>query len=233
MPGRLRAMATASGSTVSRTLDIMEARRIRRRLRKSPGVAPPEAKTQTLYTPMRVAAIGLFVGAVGFLAYGFAQQLRGDTDAVTVHETAVPPAASRASVSPVTLADEARRMAMSAPASTEAVPEPVARVVTRPAESKPRKVASANVRPVVKVEASSTTPIVVVPPAIVAAAPAPVPTTAPAIDRWQSLSAALGRCDGNLFTRIGCEHVARAQFCEGYWGQVAQCPAGVANDHGQ
>ena len=48
-----------------------------------------------------------------------------------------------------------------------------------------------------------------------------------------SLSADLARCTGNLFARVGCEHVARAQYCDGYWGQVAQCPGGVANDHGQ
>jgi hypothetical protein len=56
----------------------------------------------------------------------------------------------------------------------------------------------------------------------------------PAPDRWQLLSGRLSGCaGGNLFARVACEHAARAQYCEGYWGQVAQCPAGIANEHGQ
>jgi hypothetical protein len=56
----------------------------------------------------------------------------------------------------------------------------------------------------------------------------------PAPDREQVLSGRLSGCArGNFFARVACEHAARAQYCEGYWGQVAQCPAGIANEHGQ
>jgi hypothetical protein len=45
---------------------------------------------------------------------------------------------------------------------------------------------------------------------------------------------ALARCDTEgLFARIGCEHRVRATYCEGHWGEVAQCPGAVNNDHGQ
>ena len=57
---------------------------------------------------------------------------------------------------------------------------------------------------------------------------------APILDRWQLLTAGLGRCAGHdLFARGTCEQLARAQYCEGYWGQVAMCPGGIGNDHGQ
>jgi hypothetical protein len=57
---------------------------------------------------------------------------------------------------------------------------------------------------------------------------------APILDRWQLLTAGLGRCSGrDLFARGTCEQLARVQYCEGYWGQVAMCPGGIGNDHGQ
>ena len=104
--------------------------------------------------------------------------------------------------------------------------------VMPPVEVKPRKIPTSAARPIKKVDAPTLPSVVVVPPvAIAAAAPTPAPVVAP--DRWQLLSAALGRCNGNFFERIGCEHVARAKYCEGYWGQVSECPGGVSNDHGQ
>jgi len=79
----------------------------------------------------------------------------------------------------------------------------------------------------------------------VAAAPAalsPVPTLevaspvreAPAPDRWQVMADQIARCgrDGFLAGVI-CEQRVRLKYCEGYWGQAAQCPSGIANDHGQ
>jgi hypothetical protein len=44
----------------------------------------------------------------------------------------------------------------------------------------------------------------------------------------------VARCgrDGFLAGVI-CEQRVRLKYCEGYWGQVAQCPSGIANDHGQ
>lgn len=73
-------------------------------------------------------------------------------------------------------------------------------------------------------------------PAPPALATAPERATAPrAADPWQRMAEALARCGSqDLFGRLGCEHRVRATFCDGNWGQVAQCPGGVANnDHGQ
>jgi hypothetical protein len=186
---------------------------------------------------LQTAAIALFALAMGFLAYGFMQQLRGGPEGSVLHRlpepmTGLPPSA----VSPAALAAEARRDAALAPLpsepSTEQAPAPEA---PRIEPIKPRRNVPSG-RPAPKVEGVAVASAEVV-PTVVAAAPktAPedvAPTVAP--DRWQSLSAALGRCvTGNLFSRVACEHSARAQFCDGHWGQVAQCPGGVVNDHGQ
>ena len=37
----------------------------------------------------------------------------------------------------------------------------------------------------------------------------------------------------DFFKRFSCEQRARLYYCEGYWGQVAQCPSAPTRDHGQ
>ena len=234
MPGRVGALAASGASTVSRALDLVAERRAaRRRSQRSAQGARAEAKVSG-YSPLRVAAIALFVLAIGFLAYGFGQQLGADPQASVAREARSPvPPAAHASVSPSSLAAEARNNVLTPNPSVEIEhePEPVPQVAVVP--PKPPKTAKSATRVPAKVEAPAITPVIVVPPVVVAAAPTPAPTPAAAPDRWQMLSAALGRCNGNLFSKIACEHSVRAQYCDGYWGQAAQCPAGVANDHGQ
>ena len=72
-------------------------------------------------------------------------------------------------------------------------------------------------------------PLIILAPA---AAPAPA-VRAASPDRAQILAAALAKCSGDFFSRVGCEQRTRAQHCDGQWGQVPQCPAGIANEHGQ
>ena len=232
LPARAAAFGIPGASTVSRTLDLIETRRAKRRPRKSTGDEGEGKGAVRAYSPLRVAAIALFVMAIGVVAYGFTEQLQGEPASLAAHEQASVPA-PRASVSPVAMAAEARNTMLAAPVShsSEAIAE-AGMSVSPPVEIKPRKSPSSAARPIKKVDAPTMTPVVVVPPVVTAAAaPAAAPVVAP--DRWQLLSAALGRCNGNLFERIGCEHVARAKYCEGYWGQVSQCPGGVSNDHGQ
>jgi hypothetical protein len=235
LPRRLEALAATGMSTLSRPIDLIAERRAKRRARKAAQVPSIDIELTPRYPPLRAAAITLFVLAVGVLAYGFTQQLRGDPHTSVVPDS-VPAPVPHTSVSPVTLAAEARESALSAVASRESATEtpteqPGAQAVTPRIEAKPRKTAPASSRLPARIEAPTTTAVEVVPMVVAAAPPPPAPRVAP--DRWQSLSAALERCTGNLFARIGCEHVARAQYCDGYWGQVAQCPGGVVNDHGQ
>jgi hypothetical protein len=83
-----------------------------------------------------------------------------------------------------------------------------------------------------EVAAPLQTPAAVPPaPVKVAVAPAPPPVRA---DPWQGLDDALALCAGEtLFARLGCEHRARARFCEGRWGDPTHCPSAVNVDHGQ
>jgi hypothetical protein len=233
-------MAFPGARTVSRTLDLVGVRRARRHLGKPTGSATPTPHLSGKDSPLRATAIALFALAIGFLAYGFAHQLRSDPDGSA--SQALPPPAivvPQSTVSPATLAAEARRNTALAPfpaaeASTESASAAEAPPRVEPA--KPRKNSPAP-RSSAKPESIAVAPAEVV-PSIVAAAPKTaiqdVAAAAPAPDRWQSLSAALGRCSaGNIFSRFACEHSARVQFCEGHWGEVAQCAGGVVNDHGQ
>ncbi|MEO8676065.1 MAG: hypothetical protein ABI569_10825 [Casimicrobiaceae bacterium] len=71
------------------------------------------------------------------------------------------------------------------------------------------------------------------------AAPAPAPEAvppareAPPPDRWQVMADQIARCYGDgFFAGAVCEQRVRRQYCDGYWGQVAQCRSGVVDDHG-
>jgi hypothetical protein len=70
-----------------------------------------------------------------------------------------------------------------------------------------------------------------------AAAPVPeaIPPAreAPPPGRWQVMADQIARCYGDgFFAGAVCEQRVRRQYCDGYWGQVAQCRSGVVNDHG-
>jgi hypothetical protein len=47
----------------------------------------------------------------------------------------------------------------------------------------------------------------------------------PPPDRGQVLSAMLERCEGNVIEKAVCELRVRLQHCNGYWGELPQCPA--------
>lgn len=113
----------------------------------------------------------------------------------TVNETKVVPVAPKA-------APRAPKPAP-APSPTTALPEDA--VVSREASTPPRPVAA------------STPPV---------DAPVPAPAAAPLRpDRLQELDSALAGCAReNFFGRVVCEQRARLQYCNGYWGKVAQCP---------
>ena len=65
-----------------------------------------------------------------------------------------------------------------------------------------------------------------------AVAKGPAPAAAP--DRWQVMAEAMVQChQAPFFSRLACEQRTRNRYCEGYWGQVAQCPSAPAKDHGQ
>ena len=97
------------------------------------------------------------------------------------------------------------------------------------------KRASARQRPLPELHA----PVRAIPPVAptLAAAPvgAPVAETHKARrpDRWQAMHVSLARCGGDLIARIVCDQHVRRRFCEGHWGEAAECASDVANDRGQ
>jgi hypothetical protein len=63
---------------------------------------------------------------------------------------------------------------------------------------------------------------------------AKAPAAAPAPDRWQMMAEAMAQCSpAQFFSRLACEQRTRNRYCEGYWGQVPQCPNAPTKDHGQ
>jgi len=62
-------------------------------------------------------------------------------------------------------------------------------------------------------------------------ATAPAPLAAAAPDPWRAMDDAIAGCsrEGGL-AGVLCELRVRAASCDGHWGQVPQCPAGIAGD---
>jgi hypothetical protein len=44
---------------------------------------------------------------------------------------------------------------------------------------------------------------------------------------------AMAQCTGGLVERVICEQRTRLRYCDGYWGKLGACPAGIPNDYGQ
>ena len=189
---------------------------------------------------LHAAAVVAFVAAAGVLTFIMARELQRErVGAAAVATPAAPAVEARpvvARVSPSTMLGPARdesapplvSTAESGPIETPpAIPAPVERRIER--QLKPR-----SAKTTVQIDAASAGAAVEPPLIILAPAPAPAPAVRAAPpDRTQVLAAALANCGGDFFARVGCEQRTRAQYCDGQWGQVPQCPAGIANDHGQ
>jgi hypothetical protein len=189
---------------------------------------------------LHAAAVVAFVAAAGVLTFYMARELQRERPTPASIQ-ASPTADAKAvtpRVSPSTMLgtarDESHAAAEAAPPSepetADILPPPAQAPVNVERPSRPRSVAKAAV---VLDPFPAAEPVA--PPVIIAAPhppPAPAVRAAPA-DRAQILTASLARCTGDFFSRAGCEQRARLQYCEGQWGQIPQCPAGIANEHGQ
>jgi len=94
-----------------------------------------------------------------------------------------------------------------------------------------------NVRPRPEKAPITLPPPEATPPPVIAVAPPPPPPVVrevPRPDRWQLMTDAIARCPRtDIGSRFFCEQRLRAQYCEGYWGQVPQCASIPSNEHGQ
>lgn len=176
------------------------------------GSRPP--RRERIRLPASVVALGVVAIAIGY----FVSHLRGETDGPDLAAAASVPAPY------VPLPTSA--------APPEAVPEPFALPARAalPSPPPPPKHVLA-VRPKAPSPPPQPEPE---PPPVTAVAEAPPPPIAPKIqppapDRWQMLASAIAQCGDGLGGLL-CAERARWQYCDGYWGKVAQCPGAIGAD---
>ena len=143
-----------------------------------------------------------------------------------------------------TMSDELEQGEASAPVQVRLAPPPSTVATTPPEPSRdtqasitppvrPPKVATRPPPKQAMVVPSTETPAVALPPPS-PPPPPPVVREAARPDRWQLMNEAIARCPrDDISSRVSCEQRLRAQYCEGHWGQVAQCASIPYSDHGQ
>jgi hypothetical protein len=206
----------------------------------SPSPAPSR-------TPLIIGAVALVVvAAAGYLGY---RALYGGSKPEPV-AVAEPPKPAEAPTPPAAVepAKDANTLGVAATDATQSTAQAPSKSATATganaapeilpdtpaAPPKPRR----QPKPVPTAEPVTTEPTASAPappakaPAKAVAAvatPAPVQT-----DRWQMYADAMGRCAReDFFKRLGCELRTRNQYCQGYWGQVPQCPEATPRERGQ
>jgi hypothetical protein len=185
--------------------------------------------------PIIVGAICIVVAVVGFLGHWFGASKSDTFAAVPIERPATrdSPAASlvaRASTPGETAAP-------SAAAAKVPVVINAAVVVPPAAATKADAAARPSARPRPEKAPISLPPPEPLPPPVVAIVrppPPPIVREVPRPDRWQLMNEAIARCPrDDISSRVSCEQRLRAQYCEGHWGQVAQCASIPYTDHGQ
>jgi DnaK suppressor protein len=187
-----------------------------------------------------VVLIVIAIGFVGYRALYGGSRPETATGAVEPQKSAEPPTVAQPAVEQPAAEPtaETTQAAVAATPEPETVPasEEQLKAATAPAAALPGTPASqgkaarpAHSRPVPKAETATLQP----PPAPAAAlkaspkAPqvAAVPPAPAEPDRWQMYADAMGRCAReDFFKRFACEQRTRWHYCQGYWGQVPQCP---------
>ncbi len=234
LPRRRDALAYQHAHTVTGTPPRTSAAPREKKARIAKRVPAPARSLP--YSGWQLAGLAMTVLVLAILGGRAARQSHDSLADIRDPRPSVAPVVETR-VSPTALAAEARDSATLSvlPAPVEASPQadPVPPEIARKERAKPvrARVAVARPTPVADTVTAFGPPIEDAASAVPVAKPDVA--SAPA-DRWQLLSARLSGCaGGNFFARVACEHAARAQYCEGYWGQVAQCPTGIANEHGQ
>jgi hypothetical protein len=221
----------------------------------APGTAPPAAPAQRSSRMLgpTIAGIALLVvlGAAGYYGY---RMLAGEGSKQAT-ATAEPPPTEAQRAAPAAEPEKEAATTSQAPAEAASASSPTATpgeamppTSGTPVPGQPATRASAAPKTAVARAAPKTAPAkpVQTPPAMStpaqAPAPAPAPSKAPPpsktvtaqADRWQMYADEMARCaKENFFARLGCQQRTRAQYCEGYWGKVPQCPTAPPVERGQ
>jgi hypothetical protein len=180
-----------------------------------------QARSERLRAPAGVVALGIVVAAGGYFVSHFGDATRGPDLAASTTPGAATPYVPLPTAAPRPLA---------APAEPPAAP--AVETTAKPAPpGKPHSARTANPTPAAPVAVPDPAPGPAAGPAEqVAALPqATAKIDPPAPDRWQLLAEAITRCGGGLEGLL-CGERARWQYCEGYWGKVAQCPGAIGAD---
>lgn len=239
-------MALAGAGTVSRTLarlrrsDASPEAKARRAARKAQAAAAKAEAASEIPAPRKTSArpllwVLLALGVVlAAIAGWYLPNHPPATPEPGADSLASPAAPAAGALDPGT---EPVTLKPTEPAPTTAILPPLPAIVERelvphsPAAGKPatsRRVVAAPKAPAPPPEAApEIEPVRIAAPAPVAAAPLP----AARIDPWQQMSEAIGRCPSGFLDRVMCEQRIRLQYCEGHWGQAAQCPGGPSVDH--
>jgi hypothetical protein len=237
LPRRLDVLAYQHAHTVTGSPSRTSIATKEKRARKTDAKRAPAPARSLPHGGWQLAVLAIVVLVLAILG-GMAVRQSHDAHADTrdLHSSTAVVVDTR--VSPAAMAAEARNSAeLSASPTLSDAPAPAETVLPEPVHkdrTKPEKTRVLAPRPMPVADAANAFGPPIEEAVSAVAAPKPDIASSPTPDRWQLLSGRLSGCAGaNLFARVGCEHAARAQYCEGYWGQVAQCPAGIANEHGQ
>ncbi|HWZ71115.1 MAG TPA: hypothetical protein VN326_06500 [Casimicrobiaceae bacterium] len=184
--------------------------------------------------PIIVGAICIVVVVAGYLGHWFGA---GKSD--TFAAVPIEPPATQNSPAASSIVRSSTPGATAAPSvATEKVALAInAAAVLPPAVATKADAARPNARPRPEKAPIALPPADPLPPPVVAIVrppPPPVVREAPRPDRWQLMNEAIARCTrADTSGRVSCEQRLRAQYCEGHWGQVAQCASIPYIDHGQ
>jgi hypothetical protein len=170
--------------------------------------------------------IGIFIVAIalGAASYFGQRELGAHAgDAASVAELS----ASEPRRDPAAGVSEPRREEAANPSSSVATTEPVLMSPVHPESAPANAVPPKRVKPSTRTAVATAYepfegPISAPEPAKPAPAPAPPPPPVP--DRWQNMRDAQAQCDRQgVIDGLICGQRVRMQYCDGYWGKVAQC----------
>jgi hypothetical protein len=184
--------------------------------------------------PIMVGAIGIVVVVVllGFAGHRFGAT-KSDTFAAVPGER--PTAQDSSAAASIARSSTPGATAAGAPAIVPGGAKSAA-VLPPAAATKADTATRPNARPRPEKAPITLPPPELSPPPIVAIErpPPPVVREVPRPDRWQLMNEAIARCPrDDMSGRFSCEQRLRAQYCEGFWGQVAHCASIPYTDHGQ
>ena len=214
-----------------------------RRAAKMALAAQAQSNIATESPPRRADQWPIIVGAIGIVLVVFVVISAGHWSGATKSDTfaAVPiePVAAHYSAAAASIAGSSTpRVAVASAAATVPVVANPAAVLPPAAATKADATARPNARQRPEKAPITLPPPELSPPPVVAIErpppPPPVVREVPRPDRWQLMNEAIARCPRDeISARVSCEQRLRAQYCEGHWGQVAQCASIPYTDHGQ